>query len=57
MAKDQYKLFKDQINVINNNRKDEVKPGDSVKVEDGEIYNEKYRYVSDKYKDLINNIF
>ena len=37
IAKDQYKLFKDQINIINDNGEDGVKAGDGFKTEDGEI--------------------
>ena len=51
-AKDQYKLFKDQINLINTKREDDVK------IEDGEIIdNVHHNYTDDKYEDLINNIF
>ena len=45
IAKDEYKLFKDQINVINNNREYRVK------TEDGKIIdNIPYKYIDDKYK-------
>ena len=39
------------MNVINNSREDDVK------TEDDEIGNVNYRYIGDKYKALINNIF
>lgn len=49
--KDQYKTFKDQINVINKNRKD------TFKTEDGRITDMmKSRYFDKEYKDLINNL-
>ena len=63
IAKDQYKLFKDQVNVINNNREydveaeDNIKTENGVKAKDGEINDLSYRYMGDKYKDLINNVF
>ena len=52
IAKDQYKFFKGQINVVNNKREDDVK------AEDGEIiHNVRHRYFGDEYKNLIANIF
>ena len=45
IAKDEYKLFKDQMNVININRKDGVMTEDG-KIIEGEAY--EYR---DEYKD------
>ena len=48
IAKDQYKLSKDQLNVIDNNREDDDK-ADGVRVEDGKIDNVNYRYIGDKY--------
>ena len=52
VAKDQYNFCKDQTNVINNNRKNDVK------TKDGEIIeNVRHNYIADEYKDLINNIF
>ena len=51
MPKDQYKFLKDQMNVNDNNRED------SVKVEDSEKEDVNYRYIDNKCKDLINNIF
>ena len=50
LIKDQHKFFKDQTNVINNNREEECKAGDSVKVEDDEIPDVGYLYIGDKYK-------
>ena len=48
IAKDQYKLFKNQINASNNNRKNNIKTEDSVKAEDGEVTeNVNYRYTDD----------
>ena len=49
IAKDQYKFSKDQINVNNDNRKDDIKK------EDGEIDDVDHSYIGDEYKDLINN--
>ena len=50
IAKDEYKLFKDQMNVININRKD------GVMTEDGKIIEgEGYEY-RDEYKDYIINV-
>ena len=44
--------MKYQINVINNKREDDTK------AEDGEIIDKMHlRYIDDKYKDLIKNIF
>ena len=51
IAKNHYKLFKDQMNVNNNNRKDYIKK------EDLEIDNIDHAYIDDKYKGLIDNIF
>ena len=51
IAKNHYKLFKDQMNVNNNNRKDYIKK------EDIEIDNIDHAYIDDKYKGLIDNIF
>ena len=48
IAKDQYKLSKDQLNVIDNNREDDDK-ADGVRVEDGKTDNVNYRYIGDKY--------
>ena len=51
-AKDQHKFFKNQINVINDNRED------GVETENGEITDNLYHtHVCDEKKDLINNIF
>ena len=51
IAKNQYKLFKDQMNVNNNNKKDDI-----TKV-DIELDNEDHAYTGYEYKDLIDNIF
>ena len=56
IAKDQYKFFKDQINVINNRREDGVKTEVGVKTEDGEI-NVHNKYIDNKYTILINSFF
>ena len=57
IAKDQYKSFKDQINVVNNKREDRIKAEDGVETEDGEIIgNVHHRYFGDQYKNLIANI-
>lgn len=51
-AKDQHKFFKNQINVINDNRED------GVETENGEITDNLYHtHVCDEKKDLIHNIF
>ena len=48
IAKDQYKLFKNQINASNNNRKNNIKTEDGVKAEGGEVTeNVNYRYTDD----------
>ena len=52
-AKDQYKLLKDQNNDVIDSHKE-----DGVKTEYDEIIdNARSRYIYDKYRDLINNIF
>ena len=52
IAKDRYKFFKDQMNVINiNNRKDDIKK------KDAEIHDEGHGYIGDEYKELTDNIF
>ena len=57
IAKDQYELFKDQINVVKNKREDGVKAEDGVETEDGEIIdNVHYGYFDDECKNLIVNI-
>ena len=55
IAKAQYKAFKDQINVINNNREDDVKTEygfktwDNVKIEDSKMKDKVHsRYIDDK---------
>ena len=59
ITKDQQKIFKDQINVANNNKEDDVKIGEVevvVKIDDGEtIYNLHHKYIGDKYKNLSMN--
>ena len=45
IAKDEYKLFKDQMNVININRKD------GVMTEDGKIIEAEGSQYRDEYKD------
>ena len=58
ITKGQYYFFKDQINVNNNNTEDCVKTKDVVKTEDGEIMDNVHKkYIDDRYKDLINDIF
>ena len=54
-----HNIFKNQINVINNNREDNVKAEAGVKTEDCKITgNLNPKYSGDKYKNLIdNNIF
>ena len=64
IAKDQYKLFKDLINVINNNKKDGFKREDGDKTEDGAkikdgkiIHEVNYFFIGDEYKNLVGKIF
>ena len=50
--KDQYKFFKDQINLNNNNNgKDDIR-----KEDDGKILDVDQSYIYDEYKDVIDNI-
>ena len=51
IAKNQYKFFKDKMNVNNNSREDDIEKDDI------EIDNVDLGYIGDKYKDLIDNIF
>ena len=51
ITKDQYNFFKDQMNVNNNNRKDDIKKGDI------EIDKMDHAYIGDEHKDLVYNIF
>ena len=47
IAKDQHKLFKDQISIKDNNRTDAVKTEDGVSTEDSEVIdNVCYSYIS-----------
>ena len=64
IAKDQYKLFKDQKNVINNNMEDDVKAEDSAKAENGvktkhdELIDiMKYFYIGGEYKNVVTKFF
>ena len=57
IAKDEHKYFKNQTNVIYNNRKDELKAADGVKVEVDEIANVSYFYIGNKSNNLIDKIF
>ena len=53
IAKDQYKSFKDQINVINYNREEY-----DAKAENGEIIdNVHHRHIGDECQNLIGSIF
>ena len=45
------------MNVNTNKRKADVKAEDDVKVEDFEIGNVNYRYIDNKYKNVIKNLF
>ena len=55
ISKSQYKIFKYQINLIDNNREEGVKTEDSVKKEDNEVIdNVGYIYIGDEYKNLID---
>ena len=64
IAKDQYKLFKDQKNVINNHMEDDVKAEDGAKTENGvktkhdEIIDiMKYFYIGGEYENVITKFF
>ena len=53
IAKDQYKVIKDQTNVINYNREE----GDT-KAEDSEIIdNVRHRHIADEYRNLTGSVF
>ena len=57
IGKDQYKLLKDQINVINNSRQNGVKVEDGATIKYIKIIdNMGYFYIVDEYKNLINKI-
>ena len=57
IAKDQYKFFEDQINLVNKKREDDVKAEDGVKRKNGEIIdNVHHRYFGREDKNLIANI-
>ena len=45
------------MNINTNKRKADVKAEDDVQVEDFEIGNMNYRYIDNKYKDVIKNLF
>ena len=45
------------MNINTNKRKADVKAEDDVQVEDSEIGNMNYRYIDNKYKDVIKNLF
>ena len=45
------------MNINTNKRKADVKAEDNVQVEDFEIGNMNYRYIDNKYKDVIKNLF
>ena len=45
------------MNVNTNKRKADVKAEDDVQVEDFKIGNMNYRYIDNKYKDVIKNLF
>ena len=64
IGKNQYKVLKDQINIINSNREDSIKAENGIKREDGAITkhdeiidNVGYFYTVDEYKNLIDTIF
>ena len=51
ITKDQYKFFKDQINVIDNNKEDNAKEEDDGKTKDDEMLDKVgYFYIGDEYK-------
>ena len=51
ITKDQYRFFKDQMNIINSNRKADIKK------EDIEIDEVDHAYIGDEYTDLIVDVF
>ena len=56
IPKDQFKLLKDPMNDINNNREDGIKTEDGVKAEDSEtIDTAHHNYIGNECQDLINN--
>ena len=56
IAEDQYKFFKDQMNV--NNKKDDVKPKNDIKREDNKIVDDVgYFYICKEFNKFIDRIF
>ena len=57
IEKDQYKLLRNQINVINNNIEDNKKIKEDVKIDGEIIVNVGHKYISDDLKNLTANNF
>ena len=57
IEKDQYKLLRNQINVINNNIEDNKKVKEDVKIDGEIIVNVGHKYIGDELKNLIANNF
>ena len=57
IEKDQYKLLRNQINVINNNIKDNKKIKEDVKIDGEIIVNVGHKYIGDELKNLTANNF
>ena len=57
IEKDQYKLLRNQINVINNNIEDNKKIKEDVKIDGEIIVNVGHKYIGDELKNLIANNF
>ena len=57
IEKDQYKLLRNQINVINNNIEDNKKVKEDVKIDGEIIVNVGHKYIGDELKNLTANNF
>ena len=57
IEKDQYKLLRNQINVINNNIEDNKKIKEDVKIDGEIIVNVGHKYIGDELKNLTANNF
>ena len=57
IEKDQYKLLRNQINVINNNIEDNKKIKEDVKTDGEIIVNKGHKYIGDELKNLTANNF
>ena len=57
IEKDQYKLLRNQINVINNSIEDNKKIKEDVKIDGEIIVNVGHKYIGDELKNLTANNF